>query len=196
MSQGTGTVPVVPQIPSFTNSAAGGGRGFVNPPLVTQTPMEGDYMNSMMNWSGNGLQMPSNQPSMGYSSLQLPEGFDLYKSPVFDVGVSDAVYNSNPNSNGWMPEWLEGAIGTKDSPGWGGFALGAANTAANLFFGMQQYGLAKKTLAENKRQFQLNYDAQKQTTNSALEDRQRARVASNPGAYESVGSYMDRNKVK
>jgi hypothetical protein len=106
------------------------------------------------------------------------------------------AYGADAGSSGWMPDWLQGAIGTKDNPGWGGFALGAANSAASMFFGMQQYGLAKDTLNENKRQFQMNYDAQKQTTNTALEDRQRARVASNAGAYESVGSYMDKNGVK
>ena len=62
--------------------------------------------------------------------------------------------------------------------------------------GMKQYGLAKQSLAEGKLQFQLNYDAHKTTTNSALEDRQRARVASNAGAYESVGDYMDKNGIR
>ena len=54
----------------------------------------------------------------------------------------------------------------------------------------------KTTLAEGKRQFQINYDAQTITTNSSLEDRQRARVASNAGAYQSVGDYMDKNGIR
>ena len=41
-------------------------------------------------------------------------------------------------------------------------------------------------MAQNKREFELNYAAQKQTTNASLEDRQRARVASNAGAYQSA----------
>ena len=80
--------------------------------------------------------------------------------------------------------------------GWGGLALGAASSLLNGWMGMQQYGLAKKQLSEGKRQFDMNWDAQKATTNSALEDRQRARVASNPGAYESIDSYMNRNGIK
>lgn len=87
------------------------------------------------------------------------------------------------------------ADGTK-LQGWGGLALGAGQGLMNAFMGMQQYGLAKKTLEENKRQFQLNYDAQRTTTNSALEDRQRARLAANPGAYESLSTYMDKNRIK
>lgn len=80
--------------------------------------------------------------------------------------------------------------------GWGGMALGTLGGMANLYLGLKQYGLAKKQLEEGKRQFELNYDAQRKLTNSQLEDRQRARVASNPGGYESVGSYMDRNGIK
>ena len=80
--------------------------------------------------------------------------------------------------------------------GWGGLALGAAQGLMDGYMGLQQLGMAKKSFKENQRQFNLNYDAQRRTTNSALEDRQRARLASNAGAYESVGSYMDRNGVK
>lgn len=80
--------------------------------------------------------------------------------------------------------------------GWGGPALGAASGLLQGFMGMKQYGLAKQGLEDQRRQFDLNYQAQKTTTNTALEDRQRARVASNSGAYESVGSYLDRNGIK
>ena len=75
-------------------------------------------------------------------------------------------------------------------------ALGLANGAFNVWMGMKQYGLAKDQLAEGRQQFALNYDAQRTTTNSQLQDRQAARVASNPGAYQSVGTYMDANGIK
>lgn len=85
---------------------------------------------------------------------------------------------------------------TPTQQGWGGMALGGAAALGNLFMGMKQYGLAKDTLAQNKLQFDTNYAAQKGLTNASLEDRQRARVASNPGAYQSVGDYMAANGVK
>ena len=75
-------------------------------------------------------------------------------------------------------------------------ALGVASGAFNAWMGMKQYGLAKAQLAEGKQQFALNYDAQRTTTNAQLEDRQRARVASNGGAYQSVGDYMNTNGIK
>ena len=80
--------------------------------------------------------------------------------------------------------------------GWGAPALGVANSLMNTFMGMKQYGLYKDQLSESKRQFGLNYDAQRQTTNTALEDRQRSRVLGNPGAYQSVGAYMAQNGIK
>lgn len=149
-------------------------NAFAAAPEVT-SPVNFDVM--------SGFGMPSDTTGLPGFGTGQPASF----MPQYDAASA---------SNSWMPDWLKGAIGTKDNPGWGGFALGAANSLASMYFGMQQYGLAKQTLAENKRQFQLNYDAQKQTTNTALEDRQRARVASNPGAYQSVGEYMDKNGVK
>lgn len=79
--------------------------------------------------------------------------------------------------------------------GWGGTALGITQGLGNAWMGMKQYGLAKDQLAQSKKQFEMNYAAQQKTTNSALEDRQRARVASNPGAYQSVGDYMKKNGI-
>lgn len=99
--------------------------------------------------------------------------------------------------------WINdsGMMGSTDmktgikTDGWGGMALGAAQGIGNAFMGMQQYQLAKDTFNENKRQFNLNFEAQRKTTNAALEDRQRARVASNSGAYQSVGDYMTKYGV-
>lgn len=81
------------------------------------------------------------------------------------------------------------------SQGWGAPAFAVGQGLFNAWLGMKQYGLFKDQLAESKRQFGLNYAAQAKTTNTALEDRQRARVASNPGAYQSVGDYMAANRI-
>ena len=61
---------------------------------------------------------------------------------------------------------------------------------------MKQYNLAKDSLAFQKDSFNRQFDVNKNLTNSRLEDRQRARVASNSGAYQSVGDYMNQNGVK
>lgn len=113
-------------------------------------------------------------PTLGSSPAQ-PGGSNWFK---------DSGFLSQKNADGTM------------SQGWGGLALGGAQALGSLFMGMQQYNLAKDTLAANKDQFEKNFAAQKTTTNAALEDRQRARVAANPGAYQSVGEYMNRNGVR
>lgn|SRR5574337_721176 len=86
-------------------------------------------------------------------------------------------------------------LGDGKAPGWGGLALQGTNALVNGFIGMKQYGLAKQQLAEGRRQFDLNYGAQRTAINSQMEDRQRARVAAEPGATESVDSYMARNRI-
>lgn len=91
---------------------------------------------------------------------------------------------------------MKSFLGDATSKGWGGLALGAAGGAANLFMGMQQYGMAKDALSQAKDQFNKNYAAQQTTTNSALSDRQNARNAANPGAYQSTADYMAQNGIK
>lgn len=81
------------------------------------------------------------------------------------------------------------------SGGWVGPAAGIASTIFGAIQGNNQLKLAKDSFAESKRQFDANYAAQRQSTNTQLEDRQRARVAANPGAYESVDTYLNKNRI-
>lgn len=81
------------------------------------------------------------------------------------------------------------------SGGYGTAALGALQGLGGLYLDMQQYNLANDSLAFQKDSFNKQFAVQKNLTNSQLEDRQRARVASNAGAYQSVGEYMKQNGV-
>ena len=140
------------------------------------------------------------QMPMGTNGLAPNEGMfagNAVNAPI--VGNTGYAPGTTP---GWlqsMRDW--GVLGSTDKnglqqQGWGGLALGAAQGLGSLYLGMKQYELAKDTLANNKAQFERNFAAQKQTTNASLEDRQRARVASNSGAYQSVGDYMAQNGVR
>lgn len=141
-------------------------------------------------------------PQMGFPAQQQNPGLSvnpLQPSPSLPqnaYGLDTFNFANVTQPNAGMFDWMKGAVGTKEAPGWGGMALGAASGLASAFMGMKQYGLAKETLAQNKAQFDMNYGAQKQMTNSSLEDRQRARVASNGGAYQSVNDYMATNGVR
>lgn len=140
-------------------------------------------------------------PTYGIGSTYGPDNIDAGGGFNLVSGGSSA-----PTSGGFMSGlkgWLKdsGFLGSKaadgmQTQGWGGLALGGAQALGSLYMGMQQYNLAKDTLANNKAQFERNFAAQKATTNASLEDRQRARVASNAGAYQSVGDYMQQNGVR
>lgn len=83
------------------------------------------------------------------------------------------------------------------STGWAAPAVGIAQAVMGGINGRRQLGLAEDSLKQSKREFDLNYGAQRQTTNTQLEDRQRARVASSPGGgYESVSTYLDKNRIR
>lgn len=127
---------------------------------------------------------------------------NLYSSSTVNAmgDTADAASTGFLSSfNNWMKN--SGVLSSYDkntgikTDGWGSLGLGAINSAANLIMGMKQYGLAKDQLNFQKDSFAKNYAAQRTSMNTQLEDRQRARVASNAGAYESVGSYMDKNRI-
>ncbi len=77
--------------------------------------------------------------------------------------------------------------------GWGAPALGAAEGLANSYLAFQQYGLAKDTLNENRRQFQLNFDQQKALTDRSIQRQDTALASANPNNYSSLEDYYSRN---
>lgn len=139
-----------------------------------------DPLTSFSNWG-----VPTN-PTVPYGPGMLDGGIRDMRFPGGGMGNISA-----PNAGGGG-SWLD-PIGGLDGARVG---LGALSGLANAFMSMKQYGLAKDTFNENKRQFELNYGAQRDTTNTQLRDRQAARVASNAGAYQSVDDYMAQNRIK
>ena len=159
-----------------------------------------DYLSSFSSYGNQGAWNPqvmnfgAMQPASAYA-LPAPVDYasDLAKlSQPLPGAVADPGIYSRLQANGWLTSTDSKGITT---PGLLGQGLAVGQGLFNAWMGMKQYGLFKDQLAETKRQFVLNYDAQVKTTNSALEDRQRARVASNPGAYQSVGDYMAANRI-
>lgn len=107
--------------------------------------------------------------------------FDLSKIMGDKLGTGGFTgAGLTPAASGSM--W-DSMIGTKEAPGWGGLALGAASGLSNAFMGMKTYGLAKDSFNENKRQYNQNYAAQRDMTNGRLDDQAAARLAANPNAY-------------
>lgn len=156
---------------------------------MSQWGMPNDY-SSLGSSMGNQMltQNPVVQPWTGVPKIEFPmAGNGPVESTMFG-GIQDKLKSS-------------GFLGSKNADGssvdgWGAPLLGTAQGLMGAFMGMKQYGLAKQSLAQGKEQFNKNYAAQRSTTNASLEDRQRARVASNASGYESVGDYMNKNGIK
>ncbi len=115
---------------------------------------------------------------------------------VNPVNLGNSAFNMDGTDNTAMT-----MPGDPNTPWYGNDALGAASAGlkglgslASLWMSMKNYGLQKDQLKENKRQYNQNYAAQRQSTNTQLADRQNARVASG-GNYQSVGEYMTQNRI-
>ena len=75
-------------------------------------------------------------------------------------------------------------------------ALSAANSLFQGWVGLEQLGIAKKSLKEQKRQFDMNWDAQKTSMNRQLEDRQKLRIAAGDTSAEDPATYMAKWGIK
>lgn len=141
-----------------------------------------------------------NNPYLGgMTGLPADSPFSMPESPSLLESLKGWIPGVVESLKGYIPGGFLDSTDTKTgikTQGWSSPALGAVAGLGNAYMGMQQLNLAKETLANNKRQFDMNYGAQRTTTNARLEDRQRARVnGSAPGTYESVGDYMNKHRV-
>ena len=144
------------------------------------------WLDSLMSWGGgsattNGV--AANPELMKINNYGSFNG----TAPITTLPNGDAGSLFGGLFDGFLDSTDKNGIKTQ---GWGGMALQGMQGLGNSYMGMKQFGLAEDALKEQKRQFNINFDAQRKTTNSQLSDRQRARVASNPGAYASEADYM------
>ena len=127
----------------------------------------------------------------GYQTSQVNQDMASYfaKNPIASNGGPGGGLTT-------MEKWLGGSNNAGNYvPGMALTGLNALTGVAGAYIGWQQFKTAQDSLKENKRQFNLNYEASKKNYNTTIEDRQRARVASNPNAYQSVSSYMSKNGI-
>jgi len=153
--------------------------------------------------SGNtATAAPSGSNIMGYAGMDLsgftPGGVaNVIPNAQMPTGLLAGTPSMRPDMMSWdgLLGYVDPKTGQKVS-GWGGTAISLGSALGGMWNAKQQNDLAEQTLKMNKQQFAKNYAAQRQTLNTQLQDRQRARVASNPGAYQSVGDYMNENRIR
>lgn len=156
------------------------------------------YLPDYSNWAGNpmanyGRGLPDNALTGGFDMSALPEGASGFNVGNFGNwgGIPAVTPDRGIMSSFLQQKYADGSTGG----GYGSVGLGVLQGLGSAYMGMKQYSLAKDSLKQSKEQFNRNYDAQKTTTNASLEDRQAARVASNPSGYQSVGDYMNKNRI-
>lgn len=161
----------------------------------TQYGFNSNNPSPMQQPTGNNGQFT--MPDYGSNTVKNFDNLDL-NSPA---GVN-TMENMGLQSGGGA-DWsvMDRIVGAQDANGnkIGGAAMPAIQLGTGLlqgYIGMKQLGLAEEQFDESKDQFNLNYDAQRSSTNAQLRDRQKARVAANSGAYQSVDEYMNENRIK
>lgn len=145
--------------------------------------MEQNYLSSLLNFSqptAGGYNMMNN-PMMG--------GNGQGNNPLANLNLN------NNNGGGGEGGSLQTLFGNPQNGSQGMLmpAVQSLSGLASTYLGMKQYGMAKDAFKESKRQFNLNFDAQKKSYNNQLSDRQRARrISAGEGAdnYQSEAEYM------
>ena len=134
-----------------------------------------------------GLSMyPSlwDQGSMSPSLDSMSTGF---------TNSANTFNNTSLTGSGGSGGFLDSILGgSGDMSGlqMGQLGLGGVTSLLNGYLGFQNLSLAKKQYQSQLDQFNKQWSANKKLTNASLADRQAARVASNPNAYQSVDDYM------
>jgi hypothetical protein len=132
-------------------------------------------MDNGFNYGANTMGMDPNL----YGSMNL--GGSNTAAPQKWNSMGSIFGRINPETNSW-------------ENGWGGQAVGAASALGQTFLGFKSYQMAQKQFKQNKKEFAMNWEANKRITNANLSDRQNARVAANSNAQDTK-SYMQQNGI-
>lgn len=119
---------------------------------------------------------------------------------VDSMGIPmNEVMQQVPTDSSWLTR--TSFFGGKDpstgmmNVGWGPTLFNMGKGIFDGWMGLQALDLAKDNLNFQKDSFSKQFENQRTLTNARLRDRQMARVAGNPNAYQSVDEYMRQNGV-
>lgn len=127
-------------------------------------------------------------------TLDFNQALNLAQTQPFQVtdGVSFDFSNGNTTESFFS---MDNLFGNQNQVGVLPTVLGGLDALSGAIMGFQNYNLAKDQLAFQKQAYEANMANQVKMTNAQLRDRQAARHAANPQAYESADSYMAKNEV-
>lgn len=150
-----------------------------------------------------GLQLGQTGGLGGMQTTQ-PMNIEGNFAPNMQSMGSNPSFTSVGESMGFeMPTYAQGNSWAGNLGNWASQNSDLLKAGAGLITGglgawngMNQNKLMRQNMDQQAGQFREQMDLSKQNLNRNIEDRQRARVASNPQAYESVDSYMKKYGVK
>lgn len=147
---------------------------------------------SDMNFSLGDIKQGNYNNSLG-SNINLNNSLDTGIFADNSQFISNLGFNLNNNNSG--SSLLKSAFTSKDpktgavNQGWAGTVTDLLKSGLGFYIGSKQLDQAEDTLAENKRQFNLNYDAQKSLINDQLNWQYQARKdrnAANAGTLTQI----------
>ena len=115
--------------------------------------------------------------------------------PEEDLNLSNILNNLTMFSSGSGSTPATGASGFNFGGMFGENGWAALNTISglgNLYMGLRNFGMQKDQFRQNSQLMRTNLANQAKLTNAALNDRQIARNAINPGIHEDAASYMSK----
>ena len=135
----------------------------------------------------------------GYIDPNFASQYGNY-DPMDFAGGNGSEDASQAGSSGWegAKNFMFGSTNEKTGVRTRSGLLPILNTftgLASAYLGMKQYGLAKDSFKQNKKEFGMNYDAQRQLTNAQMEGSAKARHSANPGFYATPSDYMAKNSI-
>ena len=155
---------------------------------------------SDMNFSLGDIKQGNYNNSLG-SNINLNNSLDTGIFADNSQFTSNLGFNLNNNNSGSSllsslgSSLLKSAFTSKDpktgavNQGWAGTVTDLLKSGLGFYIGSKQLDQAEDTLAENKRQFNLNYDAQKSLINDELAWQYQARKdrnAANAGTLTQI----------
>ena len=164
------------------------------PTAVGWDPMRNinqNMMGNMASW-GQGF-APSAMAGYVPNSFSLDPGLNSFAPNAAGFG-QPALAAAGGGS------WFDNILTKKHTDGsvtmgWGNALLDLGQAGMQGYLGLQQLDMAKDNLAFQKDSFSKQFENQRTLTNTQMQDRQNARVASNPGAYSSTDEYMKNHGV-
>ena len=156
--------------------------GYNTPGLQLGQPQGLGGLQSPSPYTGGGLNFGGDMNAMGANPT--------YQSLGTSMGMDMPSYTQGGTTFGNLGNWAAQNTDLLKS------GIGLITGGIGAWQGYNQNKLMRQNMGQQASQFREQMDLSKQGINRNIEDRQRARVASNPTAYESVDSYMKKYGVK